>query len=86
MLGNCNQKTNTMELVPNKNARIVDGLAGMPIEDTKRIEELKNELFDAEGNIIQAKGFEDYNSKVNKQIEFSLLMQKRNNLWLAKMN
>lgn len=65
-----------------KGEHIIDGLAGMSHEETKRLLFLKSELFNGDGtpkDVIT----EEQNSKAQELI---VLMRKRNILWYAILN
>jgi hypothetical protein len=65
-----------------KGEHIIDGLAGMSHEETKRLLSLKTELFNSDGtpkDVIT----KEQNSKAQELI---VLMRKRNILWSAMLN
>jgi hypothetical protein len=66
-----------------KGEHIIDGLAGLPETDTKRILSLKGELFNADGTYKTPDACEDW---MGKSFELATLLNKRNILWKAMLN
>lgn len=62
-----------------KGEHIIDGLAGVPPSATKRIIELKYELFNTDGTMKM-------NTNIELQVELLKLLKKRTILWRAKLN
>jgi hypothetical protein len=68
-----------------KGEAIIDGLAGLPKEFTDELNQLKSELYDSQGNPIQPTP-EKIDESIQKGNRYCQLLQKRNELWTAKLN
>lgn len=66
-----------------KGEHIIDGLAGLPESETKKILSLKGELFNADGTY---KGPDACENWMGKSFELATLLNKRNILWKAMLN
>ena len=68
-----------------KGEAIIDGLAGLSKSFTDELNELKNELYDSHGNPIMPNP-ENIDDLIQKGNRYCALLQKRNELWTAKLN
>jgi len=68
-----------------KGEAIIDGLAGLSKSFTDELNKLHSELYDSNGNPIKPSP-EDIDESIQKGNRYCQLLQKRNELWTAKLN
>jgi hypothetical protein len=68
-----------------KREAVIDMVAGLPKEFTDELNQLKSELFDSNGIPFKSSP-ETIDEQIQKANRYTQMLQKRNELWTAKLN